>query len=265
MNFTRKLLIVLASVWLLSTAIGIASEAMAFHFQSSRDTAPRETAPRETVEGVDQESTDTFPPYVRLTEVTKDYLQSYPNAADSTTLAVELVRDHIHHLYSGNFDEARKDWHPDGQVLHNYDQYLTRKEKTVQWSNDQPFHRSASQYIDILEKYRQEFQPNMLRPPKKEGPWIHPFSGLALTVLDVQPNGVLIRIDEPQVIDLGEPNSLEIPAPLRGIFGYRSIQFNVQVGSIFEQNSVTRPGADFSDVEFRVRLQHLSLSPAPGC
>lgn len=255
MVFTRKLLIVLISVWLLVNAISVASGTTAAHFQ----------VPKETVESIDQNQAHTLPPHVRLTEGSKEHLRRFANASKFTGLAVDLVRDQIHHLHSGNFEEALKDWHPEGQVFHNPDQFLTRKENTVLWPDDQPFHRSASQYISLLEKYRRDGQPNMRRPLKTEGPWAHSFSGLAVTVLDVHANGVLISVDEPGVIDLGEPTSLENPAPLGAIFGYRSIHFTVQVGSVFEQYEEIGPDTDYSDVEFRVRLQHLSLSPAPGC
>ena len=93
----------------------------------------------------------------------KEYLQKYNNAAIYTGLAVTLVRDQINHLHSGSFAEARKDWHPEGQVLHNFDQYITHKDQAVHWSYDRPFHKSASQYIDILEKHRRNGQINRQR------------------------------------------------------------------------------------------------------
>ena len=260
MNFTRKLLIVLTSVWLMATAITIASEAMAFQSQP-----PQVKATRDRAEFGDQESAETFPPFVRLTENAKEYLQKYNNAAIYTGLAVTLVRDQINHLHSGSFAEARKDWHPEGQVLHNFDQYITHKDQAVHWSYDRPFHKSASQYIDILEKHRRNGQINRQRPRKIEGPWSHSFSRLAVTVLDVHANGVLISVNEPGVIDFCEPNSFENPISFGTIFGYRSMLFTVQVGTVFQQNVDNGPEADYSDVEYRVRLQNLSLSPAAGC
>ena len=260
MIFTRKLLIVLTSVWLMATAIAIASEAMAFHFQPSQTKATLEAA-----KVGDPDSAEAFPPFVRLTENAKEYLQKYNNAAKYTGLAVNLVRDQINHLYSGNFAEARKDWHPEGQVHHNFDQYITHKDQAVHWSYDRPFHRSASQYIDILEKQRRHAQINRTRPRIIEGPWSHSFSTLAVTVLDVHSNGVLISVNEPGVIDFCEPNSLENPIAFGTIFGYRSMLFTVQVGRVLKQNVDNGPEADFSDVEYRVRLQNLSLSPESGC
>ena len=255
MVFTRKLLVVLVSVWLLATAISWASVTKG---------SPNQV-PQEAVEDAAQDPVSTLPAHVRLASDSKEFIRRYSKAAEYTGLAVGLVRDHLNHLFSGNFDAARKNWHPKGHVLHLGGASSIVGTKTLEWSDDQPLHRSAVQYIDILEKYRQDGQRDMFLPPQKDGPWIHPFSAVDVTVLHISTSGVLISVDQSSSIDLGEPVSLDNPGFFGDCRGYRSMLFMVQVGYVQEGNQGFDPESGIAKSDFKVRLHHVSLAPIPGC
>ncbi len=266
MVFARKLLVILVSVWSLATLISVASGTMTTTFNSAISTDGK--VPQELVASIDAQPSFTLPPHVRLAGDSEQFLTRYNKhnkAAEYTGFAVDLVRNHLNHLYSGDFEAARKDWHPKGNVLHIGDAVAITGSKVPQWANDQPIQRSATRYIDAMEKYRNDSQLELIPPPTEEGPWAHPFSALKVTVLQISTSGVLISVDQPLLIDIGEPAFLDNSGFMGPARGYRSMLFMVQVGYILEGNQGFDPESGIANSIYKVRLHHVSLAPIPGC
>lgn len=248
MSFTKRLFFVLLSVWSFSFLVSMGTG-------FSQGSGEMETQP--TFES-------KLPPFVTLTPSVEKTLEKFPGSLEQIQLAVKLVRDQLYHLHTGNFEEASSDWHNNGEVLHLRSQIISARRQPMNWSPEDPITVSAGDYIDALKKNRVTINKKdgtkMLPPKLMEGVWRTPFGGLEVTVLHCGTSGVLISVDNPENIDLGEPSDM----PLVGrVLGYRHVMFMIQMGLIVYDE--TDPTTGLAKSEWIGRIHHLSLEPNSGC
>lgn len=249
MRFTKRLFFVLLSVWSFSFLVSMGTG-------FSQGSGEMKAQPK---------FESKLPPFVTLTPSVEKTLEKFPGSLEKIQLAVKLVRDQLYHLHMGDFEEAASDWHNNGEVLHLRSQIISAPpQQPMNWSPEDPITVSAVEFIDALKKNRvtinKKDSTKMLPPKLIEGVWRTPFGGLEVTVHHCSTSGVLISVDNPENIDLGEPSDM----PLVGrVLGYGHVMFMIQMGLVVYDEKDPTTGLVKS--EWIGRIHHLSLEPKLGC